>query len=201
MILPFFYGCSSKPKKIVADLFSGSPAPSTFFAGGGVSTDVKYASLSSPNPEIFKGANLTGVGVGAEVSIGWPSLFIGGGADYSKLFQLDSVSDLEDKNASGTMSTGYGHVGFYFLKNWRLTFKYFLASNYTFDENTIGGKEFVLSEPVSSFGVNLTVKGRFSFEINSINFGEYSLNGSQSEFKESVRPKVLTYGAMYAIRF
>jgi hypothetical protein len=201
MILPFFYSCSSQPKRIVSEIFSGSPAPSTFFAGGGVSTDLKYASLTSPDGEIFKGANLSGVGVGAEFSIGWPSFFVGGGADYSKLYQLDSVSELDDKNASGTMMTGYAQVGFYFKKNWRFTFKYFLTSNYTFDEKTLGGKEFVLSNPVNSFGINLTLGGRISLEINSISYGEYSLEGSQSEFKESVRPKVLTYGVMYAIRF
>ena len=201
IILPTFYSCSSQPKKIVSEVFSGFPAPSTFFAGGAISTDVKYVSLTSPSEEIFKGASLTGMGVGAEVSVGWPSLFFGAGADYSKLYQLESVSELEDKNASGSMMTGYAHVGFFFKKNWRFLFKYFLASDYTFDQSTLGGKEFVLTEPVSSFGISLTTGGRLSFEVNSISYGEYSLNGTQNEFKESVRPKVLTYGVLYAIRF
>jgi hypothetical protein len=201
IILSIFYSCSSQPKKITAELFSGFPAPSTFFAGGGVSTDIKYATLSSPDQEIFQGAALTGMGVGAEFSIGWASLFFGGGADYSKLFQMDSTSELDDKNASGTMAAVYGQVGFYFKKSWRLTFKYFLSSDYTFSEQTLGSKEFVLTKPVSSFGVNLTLGGRLALDINAFTYSEYSLDGTQSEFKESVRPKVLTYGVMYAIRF
>lgn len=204
MIFFILYGCASKRSVLDSQMFSGAPVPSTFFVSGDLSTNIVYASLSSPDNEVFKGASLMGAGIGAQAVIGWPKIFIGGGADYSKLLQLKSPDDLEDKNASGTLLTGYGQAGF-FLKKWRFNFKYFLMSNYTFSQKTLGGKEFVLTKPTGSFGINVTVGGSegsaLSIEVNSLKFAEYSLGGSEIEFKESMRPEIMTYGVVYAIRF
>lgn len=199
MVYFLFSGCAAKRSVLDSQMFDGAPVPSTFFVGADISTNIKYASLKSPDSEVFQGAALMGPGVGAEISIGWPALFTGVGVDYSKLIQLKSASDLDENNASGTLLNIYSDIGFY-LKKWRFNFKYIISSTYTFSQKTIGAKEFELSAPESSFGINVNY-GAFSFEMNSLKYGEYTLADSNNTFKSSMMPTILTYGVVYAIRF